>query len=172
MQFKNPHKRNLLCTAISLSLLPMAGASIAQDQQVEEVVVTGSFIRRSEGFTQASSVTQLDAVQLEQQGTLNIGEVVQNLTFVNGAASSVTNTIQGTDSRSSSVDLRGLGARSTLTLLACTVFANLEAASHSACLAIAFSFTVFERDADASVATTARTAASCSTAVRAMMASL
>ena len=117
MQFKNPHKRNLLCTAISLSLLPMAGTSIAQDQQVEEVVVTGSFIRRSEGFTQASSVTQLDAVDLEQQGTLNIGEVVQNLTFVNGAASSITNTIQGTDSRSSSVDLRGLGARSTLTLL-------------------------------------------------------
>ena len=117
MQFKNPHKRNLLCTAISLSLLPMAGASIAQDNQVEEVVVTGSFIRRSEGFTQASSVTQLDAVDLEQQGTLNIGEVVQNLTFVNGAASSITNTIQGTDSRSSSVDLRGLGARSTLTLL-------------------------------------------------------
>ncbi|MEE3086192.1 MAG: TonB-dependent receptor plug domain-containing protein, partial [Pseudomonadota bacterium] len=117
MQFKNPHKRNLLCTAISLSLLPMAGATIAQDQQVEEVVVTGSFIRRSEGFTQASSLTQLDAVDLEQQGTLNIGEVVQNLTFVNGAASSVTNTIQGTDSRSSSVDLRGLGARSTLTLL-------------------------------------------------------
>ena len=117
MQFKNPHKRNLLCTAISLSLLPMAGASIAQDQQVEEVVVTGSFIRRSEGFAQASSVTQLDAVDLEQQGTLNLGEVVQNLTFVNGAASSVTNTIQGTDSRSSAVDLRGLGARSTLTLL-------------------------------------------------------
>ena len=41
----------------------------------------------------------------------------KTLTFVNGAASSVTNTIQGTDSRSSSVDLRGLGARSTLTLL-------------------------------------------------------
>jgi len=117
MQFKNPHKRNLLCTAISLSLLPMAGASIAQDQQVEEVVVTGSFIRRSEGFTQASSVTQLNAADLEQQGTLNLGEVVQNLTFVNGASSSVTNTIQGTDSRESTIDLRGLGPRSTLTLL-------------------------------------------------------
>ena len=117
MQFKNPHKRNLLCTAISLSLLPMAGASIAQDNQVEEVVVTGSFIRRSEGFTQASSVTQLNAADLEQQGTLNLGEVVQNLTFVNGASSSVTNTIQGTDSRESTIDLRGLGPRSTLTLL-------------------------------------------------------
>ena len=117
MQFKNPHKRSLLCTAISMSLLPLSGTSLAQDNQVEEVVVTGSFIRRSEGFTQASSVTQLNAADLEAQGTLNLGEVVQNLSFVNGAASSVTNTIQGTDSRSTSIDLRGLGARSTLTLL-------------------------------------------------------
>jgi iron complex outermembrane receptor protein len=117
MQFKNPHKRSLLCTAISMSLLPLSGTSLAQDQQVEEVVVTGSFIRRSEGFTQASQATQLNAADLEAQGTLNLGEVVQNLSFVNGAASSVTNTIQGTDSRSTSIDLRGLGARSTLTLL-------------------------------------------------------
>ena len=117
MQFKIPHKRSLLCTAISMSLLPLAGTSLAQDQQVEEVVVTGSFIRRSEGFTSASQATQLDAADLEAQGTLNLGEVVQNLTFVAGAESAVTNTIQGTDSRSTSVDLRGLGASSTLTLL-------------------------------------------------------
>ncbi len=117
MQLKNPHKRSLLCSAISMSLLPLSGTALAQDTQVEEVVVTGSFIRRSEGFTQASSVTQLDAADLEAQGTLNLGEVVQNLSFVNGAASSVTNTIQGTDSRSTSIDLRGLGERSTLTLL-------------------------------------------------------
>jgi len=117
MQFKIPHKRSLLCTAISMSLLPLSGTTSAQDSQVEEVVVTGSFIRRSEGFTQASAVTQLNAADLEAQGTLNLGEVVQNLTFVNGASSAVTNTIQGTDSRSSTIDLRGLGPRSTLTLL-------------------------------------------------------
>lgn len=117
MQYRIPHKRNLLCAAVSMSLLPLSGLSVAQDTQVEEVVVTGSFIRRSEGFTQASSVTQLNAADLEAQGTLNIGEVVQNLTFVNGASSSITNTIQGTDSRSSTIDLRGLGPRSTLTLL-------------------------------------------------------
>lgn len=118
MQFRTPHKRNLLCAAISMSLLPISGVALAQDDQVvEEVVVTGSFIRRSEGFTQASQTTQLNAEDLEAQGTLNLGEVVQNLTFVNGAASAITNTIQGTTSRSTSIDLRGLGARSTLTLL-------------------------------------------------------
>ncbi len=117
MQFKIPHRKNLLCTAVSLSLLPLAGASLAQEQSVEEVLVTGSFIRRSEGFTSASSVTQLNAEDLEAQGTLNMGEVIQNLSFVNGASSAITNTIQGTDSRDQSIDLRGLGPRSTLTLL-------------------------------------------------------
>ena len=117
MALKIPYKRNLLCTAVSMSLLPLYGTAQSQEQQVEEVVITGSFIRRSEGFTQASQTTQLSAADLEAQGTLNLGEVIQNLTFVNGAASSITNTIQGTDSRSTEIDLRGLGARSTLTLL-------------------------------------------------------
>tara|TARA_B100000795_G_scaffold252017_1_gene221256 strand:- start:1035 stop:4025 length:2991 start_codon:yes stop_codon:yes gene_type:complete len=117
MQRSIPHKRNLLCAAISVSLLPFASQSIAQQDTVEEVVVTGSYIRRSEGFTQASSITQLNAEDLANEGTLNLGEVIQNLSFVNGASSAITNTIQGTDSRSSSIDLRGLGPRSTLTLL-------------------------------------------------------
>ena len=114
---KIPHKRSLLCAAISLSMLPLAGTTFAQQDTVEEVVVTGSYIRRSEGFTQASAVTQLSAEDLQDEGTLNLGEVVQNLSFVNGSASAITNTIQGQDSRSTSIDLRGLGARSTLTLL-------------------------------------------------------
>lgn len=120
MSLKNkaiPYKRSLLCAAVSLSLLPLAGQSIAQDESIEEVVVTGSFIRRSEGFQSASQATQLTAADLEAQGTLNLGEVIQNLTFVNGAASAITNTIQGTSDRSSNIDLRGLGPRSTLTLL-------------------------------------------------------
>ncbi|GJM14515.1 MAG: TonB-dependent receptor [Pseudohongiella sp.] len=117
MQAKNLHRRNLLSAAISLSLLPVAVPTLAQDDVVEEVVVTGSYIRRTEGFTGASSITQLNAEDLEAEGTLNIGEVIQNLSFVQGDASAITNTIQGQNSRSSSVDLRGLGAQSTLTLL-------------------------------------------------------
>ncbi|MEZ5526898.1 MAG: TonB-dependent receptor [Gammaproteobacteria bacterium] len=117
MRFINPHKRRLLCTAISLSLLPIAHQSFAQQDEVEEVVVTGSYIRRSEGFTQASQVTQLSADDLADEGTLNLGEVIQNMSFVGGPSSSVTNTIQGTSSRSTSIDLRGLGSRSTLVLM-------------------------------------------------------
>ena len=62
MSFNNktiPYKRSLLCAAVSLSLLPLSGVSIAQDESIEEVIVTGSFIRRSEGFQSASQATQL-----------------------------------------------------------------------------------------------------------------
>lgn len=117
MRNKIPYKRSILCTAVSLSLLPLAGTAIAQQDTVEEVVVTGSYIRRSEGFTQASSIVQLSAEDLEAEGTLNLGEVVQNLSFVNGPGSAITNTIQGTGSRSTTIDLRGLGSTSTLTLM-------------------------------------------------------
>ena len=112
-----PHKRSMLCAAISLSLLPLTSPSFAQQDTVEEVVVTGSYIRRTEGFAQASSVTQLNADDLAAEGTMNLGEVIQNLSFVGGPSSSITNTIQGTSSRSQSIDLRGLGPRSTLTLV-------------------------------------------------------
>ena len=119
MRFNVPHKRSLLHTAISLALIPLATHSFAQQgtPDVEEVVVTGSYIRRSEGFAQASQVTQLSAEDLKDEGTLNLGEVIQNMSFVGGPSSSITNTIQGTSSRTSSIDLRGLGPRSTLTLL-------------------------------------------------------
>ena len=85
MLYKIPHKRKLLCTAISMSLLPLSGMTLAQeDTRVEEVVVTGTYIRRSEGFTQASSVIQYSAEDLEAEGTLNMGDVVHQMTFVNG----------------------------------------------------------------------------------------
>lgn len=119
MRFRIPHKRSLLFTAVSLSLLPLSNPSFAQQNDVEEVVVTGSYIRRSEGFTQASQVTQLSADDLIDAGTLNMGEVLNGMSFVGGPSSSVTTSIQagGHSSSSSTVDLRGLGPRSTLTLL-------------------------------------------------------
>lgn len=118
MQYNN-HKHKLLSAAISLALLPLANPSAAQQTQntVEEITVTGSFIRRSEGFAQASSVTQLNADDLADEGTMNLGEVMQNLSFVGGPSSGITTTVAGTNARSNTIDLRGLGPSSTLTLL-------------------------------------------------------
>ena len=115
-----PHHRpfftiNLLSSAIAFALLGGAGQTLAQETDVEEVVVTGSYIRRSEGITAASPLTSFSAEDLESQGTVNMAQVVQNLTFNNGTA--VTNSIQGVNSTTSNFNLRGLGSRATLTLI-------------------------------------------------------
>ena len=65
MHMKIPYRRKFLCAAIPASLLPLAGTTIAQQDTIEEVIVTGSYIRRTEGFTQASSIVQLTAEDLE-----------------------------------------------------------------------------------------------------------
>ncbi|MDO8273784.1 MAG: TonB-dependent receptor plug domain-containing protein, partial [Gammaproteobacteria bacterium] len=105
----------VLHSAIALALLGGAGQTLAQAPEVEEVVVTGSFIRRSEGIVAASPLTQLSAEDLEAQGTVNMAQVVQNLTFNNGTA--VTNSIQGVVNTTTNFNLRGLGPRATLTLI-------------------------------------------------------
>ncbi len=110
--------KKTLCVAISAAVLSAAGMPAALAQQepgIEEVVVTGSFIRRSEGFTAASPMTTLSNDDLQAEGTINMGQVVQNMTY--NAGSAVTNTIQGTSSNTTSFNLRGLGTSATLQLM-------------------------------------------------------
>lgn len=111
-------KVNTLCAAVSAALLSTAGMGTAiaqQEAEIEEVIVTGSFIRRSEGFTAASPMTTLSNEDLQAEGTINMGQVVQNMTF--NAGSAVTNTIQGTSSNTTAFNLRGLGSSATLQLM-------------------------------------------------------
>ncbi|MBL4820593.1 MAG: TonB-dependent receptor plug domain-containing protein, partial [Gammaproteobacteria bacterium] len=105
-----------LTAAVSMALLSSAGNVLAQQEPtVEEVIVTGSFIRRSEGISAASPVQQISAQDLENQGTVNMAQVIQNMTFNNGTGT--TNSIQGTTSDIARFDLRGLGPSATLQLI-------------------------------------------------------
>ncbi|MDT8427477.1 MAG: TonB-dependent receptor [Pseudomonadales bacterium] len=119
--YRPHHKSNTLCTAISLAILALsAGSTQAQPAQaaqseVEEVIVTGSYIRRSEGLNAASPITQLTAEDLEAEGTVNMAQIVQNLTFNIGTG--VSNSIQGTTNQIAAFNLRGLGTSATLELI-------------------------------------------------------
>lgn len=117
MKFSSPFpQKKLLCAAISISLLQISGSVLAQEPAVEEVVVTGSFIRRTEGFRAASPITQLTAEDLAAEGTPNMGDVVAGLSFNQG--SSITqNSLTGASSTATSINLRGLGSGATLTLV-------------------------------------------------------
>jgi iron complex outermembrane recepter protein len=121
MKFVNEttHKpvRKLLYVAIAGSLMFPAGSAIAQQTpEVEEVVVTGSFIRRSEGFQAASPILQVTAEDIAVEGTPNMGDVIHNLSFNQG--STITqNSLTGASSTATSINLRGLGAGATLNLV-------------------------------------------------------
>lgn len=88
---------------------------IAQDQELEQVVVTGSRIRRVDAET-ASPVFTMDRGVIEQSGVTTMGELVQQVPAISGAATNpAVNNGGGTGA--STVELRGLGAERTLVLL-------------------------------------------------------
>lgn len=110
-------QKKMLCSAISLSLLPVSGAVLAQDDDVvEEVIVTGSFIRRTEGFRSASPLTQLTLEDIAAEGTPNMGDIVHSLSFNQGSSIS-SNITPGSGASETAINLRGLGQGATLDLV-------------------------------------------------------
>lgn len=113
---RNPHELRLVCAIALLSTMSTPDLAFAQDPAIEEIVVTGSYIRRTEGFRAASPITQISTSDIEAAGTPNMGDVINNLSFNQG--STVTqNSLTGASSTSTSINLRGLGAGATLNLV-------------------------------------------------------
>ncbi len=106
-------KRNLrlaiqACIAASLAL-PYYASAQQQDELVEEIIVTGSFIRR-DNFNQASPLTTITAVEIEEVGTVSMGDILFNLSAQSG-------TDDGANNPFSAANLRGLGAGATMDLM-------------------------------------------------------
>lgn len=118
MKVRNPHSIRPLSVAIPLILMSLSlstGVSAQTADDIEEVVVTGTFIRQTAGFTTASPITQLTAEDITNQGTVNMAEVVSNSVFNLGTGTN--NGIQGTSDLNSTFNLRGLGPTATLLLM-------------------------------------------------------
>lgn len=113
-----PIKRSAIAAGIAIALA--SGAVTAQDDDdLEEIVVTGSFIRNSD-FNGASPVDTVDQETLLTYGSANIGQYIRDLTYTQNV-DTVANVLGGAgggqDSNSAQFNLRGLGVSSTLTLL-------------------------------------------------------
>lgn len=113
-------KRSVLQMGLTASMILPAPAAVMaqQDDRIEEVVVTGSLIGRTDNFDTVSPVDTIDSDSISEQGTPNIGEVIRNTTFNYGVAS-VTNILAATaqGGASPSANLRGLGSGATLTVI-------------------------------------------------------
>jgi outer membrane receptor for ferrienterochelin and colicin len=115
----------LLLGAAALFVLPSTvlaqpvAAPADSEQEIEEVVVTGSFIRNSQ-FTNASPVETITQEDLWTSGAANLGEYLRDMPYMENidTVASVLATQDGQqDSNSARFNLRGLGTESTLTLM-------------------------------------------------------
>ena len=88
------------------------------DQQatnLDRIEVTGSRIRRVDAEN-ASPVVTIDRAAIEKTGKLTIGDLVQELPNIAGAATNPT-VNNGGGTGASTIDLRGLGSQRTLVLI-------------------------------------------------------
>lgn len=112
----------LMAGAGAAALAALPGAARAQDQaagdqagDVDTIVVTGSRIRRVDSET-ASPVLSISADEIAKTGLTTMGDVLQRLPTVAGAATNPT-VNNGGGTGESNIELRGLGAQRTLVLV-------------------------------------------------------
>ena len=107
---------------VSAGLIATAGTGVAQaaeEQPVEEMVVTGSFIRGTPEDA-PSPVLVLSREDLVVSGVSDIGEAVRNLSITSGSDTAPTDGTRfngATGGGLANVNLRGLGPTATLVLL-------------------------------------------------------
>lgn len=106
-----------LAATVALPLPMVVMAQQGSSADIEEVIVTGSRIRR-DSFDSSSPVTVVDQMAIEANATPNLGEVLSNQTF-NYGTDVQTNAYaaRGQGGTTSNANLRGLGSGATLNLI-------------------------------------------------------
>ena len=100
----------------SIALLGFSATAFAADERIEEVVVTGSFIKGTP-IDSESPVTVLERDELVRQGSPSIVEIVRRLSASSGVDGE-SNQFQSNASEGvANVNIRGLGPQRTLVLI-------------------------------------------------------
>jgi iron complex outermembrane recepter protein len=111
----NKHRSAVLWLISGTLLLPVAGHS--QQPVLEEIVVTGTYIRRPSQFDSPSPLEVIGREDIDALGAVRVSEVTDSLTINTGAQNQPDAFTQNLTTGTSNVNLRGLGVSSTLVLL-------------------------------------------------------
>jgi outer membrane receptor for ferrienterochelin and colicin len=103
----------LLLLACSIT---QAQSQEESSQDVQQVTITGSYIRRSEGFTPASPVAELGKDELEAHAPKTVADFLTQLPYSFNTQFTVGRAL-GSSNGSGSLNLRNLGPDATLVLL-------------------------------------------------------
>jgi len=95
---------------------PATGATTTSPPSIDEIVVTGSRLAR-QGFDAPTPTTVLSSVQLEQRGSSNVGDFLNEIPAFRPSQNAQTNTQTSTATGAVYADLRSLGNIRTLTLV-------------------------------------------------------
>lgn len=117
-------RKSILATVVAASVGTLSVPAVSQESQeetakkdVELILVTGSYVRRSENFESPSPLAVVDSVAIDAIGAKNIADVVQTLTINTGSENNPDAFTQNATAGTSNINLRGLGVASTLVLL-------------------------------------------------------
>ena len=98
------------------SALPFSGQVVAQDELIEEVIVTGSRISRDSNLTGALPVQSVDADDIRRSGEFSIADVVNDIPALLTSVTAEQSIDNGVDGQNT-LNLRGLGINRTLVLV-------------------------------------------------------
>ena len=90
----------------------IAFPNIGYSQELEEVVVTGSYLSKIRQSDVPSPTTVLGETYLDDIGAANIADLVQSLTINNGSQNNPDAFTQNATTGTSNFNLRGLGVAS------------------------------------------------------------
>ena len=99
----------------SIPLLLCIAMNAQAQEDLEEIVVTGSYIARPADRPQPVQI--LDAAQIANEQRNSVSEIFRDMTISNGTFTGMLNASENAGSTTSTVNLRGLGPRATLVLL-------------------------------------------------------
>lgn len=96
--------------------------ALAQPEEIEEVVVTGSRISRTSATEAASPIAVIGGGDIRTSGQADLGELLRESPALNNSLPASFSALQGAGTTDTNVglgllDLRGLGAQRTLTLV-------------------------------------------------------
>lgn len=111
-----PHGRKLVSLAIAAVTATLGHSALAQDEMLEEVIVTGSFIKGA-ATDAPSPVSVIDRENLLQQGSPSTVDIVANLPFSSGTENQTNQFASGNTAGTANINLRGLGLSRTLVLM-------------------------------------------------------
>lgn len=109
--------RVIAFSSVLATLVITSPASYAQEAAVEEIIVTGSHIRK-DSFTSSSPISVLDSTAIEGVGATNVGDLIARVPSVVAAVDgSSANVNEPSNSGISTTALRNLGSQRTLVLI-------------------------------------------------------